>query len=291
MSERLARRLCPPVVRRMWASKKGVTAFPETRCARASSRAMSRAACITSRSTASDSATGCARTMAPGSFSERCASTRAAASSGDSTRASRDNPLVTSVNAARSPVRYPTTGTPRVSSASRVAGRSRIDLNPEQTTSDPSLRASSSRSVETSKVVAASRWTPPSPPVAITPSPHERAIQSVAETVVAASSPRATAIPRSRRPALRRSRERAIRSRSSADRPTRIRPPMIAIVAGTAPDCRTASSASRAVSRLSGQGKPCVTRVDSSATTPRPSARASATSPAISHAMVISSLS
>ena len=76
-----------------------------------------------------------------------------------------------------------------------------------------------------SKVVDAPRWTPPRPPVARTPRPATRAIQSVAETVVAASRPIATARERSRRLALRKPSERATRSSSSSSRPTRIAPP------------------------------------------------------------------
>ena len=149
-----------------------------------------------------------------------------------------------------------------------MAGTSRIDFTPEQTTSAPSARASSSRSAETSKVRPAPRWTPPRPPVARTSSPCRRASQSVAPTVDAASRPRATAHARSRRPAFRTGPRpgRASRSSSSGPSPTRTDPPSTAIVAGSAPASRTAASEARAVARLSGQGRPWVISVDSRAT-------------------------
>src|SRR5262249_43560168 len=53
---------------------------------------------------------------------------------------------------------------------------------------------------------------------------------------------------------------------------------MTATVAGTAPPSRTACSNSRASTALSGRGRPWLMIVLSSATTARPSARASATS-------------
>jgi hypothetical protein len=52
---------------------------------------------------------------------------------------------------------------------------------------------------------------------------------------------------------------------------------MIAIVAGSAPFARTTASTLRAISRFLGYGMPWVMIVDSSATTGRPAARASAT--------------
>src|SRR5690606_13524837 len=60
--------------------------------------------------------------------------------------------------------------------------------------------------------------------------------------------------------------------------PTVILPPSTAIVAGTAPSARIASSIASAVSTLAGYAKPCVISVDSSATTGRPSRSASLTS-------------
>src|SRR4029078_7227060 len=65
---------------------------------------------------------------------------------------------------------------------------------------------------------------------------------------------------------------------ASSSSPTVTSPPMTAIVAGTAPCERTASSISRATRRLSGRGSPWAMIVLSSATTGRPPASASATS-------------
>ena len=69
-----------------------------------------------------------------------------------------------------SSVARPTTGTPRVSRTSSVRGTSRIDFGPAQTTST-GVRASSSRSAETSRLDSPPRWTPPMPPVAKTRMP------------------------------------------------------------------------------------------------------------------------
>ena len=79
------------------------------------------------------------------------------------------------------------TGTPSVSRRSQVAGRSRIDFAPAQTTII-GVRASSARSADSSN--GASRWTPPIPPVANTSIPARLASESVAATVVAPSQPR-----------------------------------------------------------------------------------------------------
>ena len=72
----------------------------------------------------------------------------------------------------------------------------------------------------------------------------------------------------------------AVASASSAasSSPTRSRPSWIATVAGTRPASRTAASDARATSRFAGYGRPWLISVDSSATTGRPSASASATS-------------
>src|SRR3954471_4954638 len=55
------------------------------------------------------------------------------------------------------------------------------------------------------------------------------------------------------------------------------RPSQTAMVAGRAPSARTTASAWRAVSRLSGQGRPWAIRVDSRATTGCPARKATAT--------------
>jgi len=96
------------------------------------------------------------------------------------------------------------------------------------------------------------RCTPPMPPVAITSMPARAATHIVAATVVAPSSPRATAIARSRRLTLRTPFWVASRSSSPSVSPTLIFPSMMAIVAGTAPLSRTTCSRTCAVSRFCG---------------------------------------
>ena len=111
------------------------------------------------------------------------------------------------------------------------------------------------------------------PPVANSRTPARAAAKVVAETVVAPSAPRAHKGPRSARPALRHLSPplaRAIRSSVSPSMPTVTLPRTTATVAGTAP-CRPTS-------KFSGQGMPCATSVDSSATTARRSASALRTS-------------
>ena len=130
-----------------------------------------------------------------------------------------------------------------------------------------------------SKVSSAPRCTPPMPPVAKISMPARSAIYIVAATVVPAAPWRAATAARSRRDALTTPPERrASRSSSSRVRPTLKRPLMTAIVAGVAPWLRTAVSSISAVSRLAGYGMPWVMIVDSSATTGRLPASASATS-------------
>jgi hypothetical protein len=121
------------------------------------------------------------------------------------------------------------------------------------------------------------------PPVANTRMPARCATIIVPATVVAPSSPRATAIGRSRREHLRTAPAGRVASRSISARvrPTVIWPPSTAMVAGTAPHARTAPSIARAVSMFAGCGRPWVMSVDSSATTARPARSASATSGAI----------
>ena len=81
-------------------------------------------------------------------------------------------------------MRKPTTGTPMVSRYSRVAGTSRMDLTPEQTTATGVL-ARAARSPETSQLSRASLCTPPRPPVAKRRIPASAARCAVAATVVA----------------------------------------------------------------------------------------------------------
>ena len=97
-------------------------------------------------------------------------------------------------------------------------------------------------------VVSAPRWTPPMPPVAKTPMPAMWAIIMVVVTVQAPSWPRATSTGRSRRLALAISGPFLPKySISSGVRPAFSRPPMMAMVAGTAPLSRMICSTSRAV--------------------------------------------
>ena len=128
----------------------------------------------------------------------------------------------------------PTTGTPRVSSRSRVAGTSRIDFTPAQTTAT-GVVASDCRSADSSQVLRASRCTPPRPPVAKTRMPARAARCEVAATVVAPVPP---ARGQRRQVAgadlhdVVAGRDRAQRISSS---PTQARPSTTAMVAGTAP--------------------------------------------------------
>ena len=139
--------------------------------------------------------------------------------------------------------------------------------------------ASSSRSAEMSMVVVAPRWTPPMPPVAKTFIPAMAAMIIVVVTVVAPSSPRATSTGRSRLEAFMTPRPFLPRySIWSGVSPAFRRPPMMAIVAGTAPFSLIVSSTFSAVSTFCGYGIPWEIIVDSSATTLFPSFRAAATS-------------
>ena len=153
------------------------------------------------------------------------------------------------------------TGTPRVSSTSRVFGRSRIALAPLATTVT-GVCASSSRSAEMSKLASAPRCTPPMPPVAKTSMPARRAAIMVAATVVEPVAPSTSATARSARESLRTPRASAsqvefVRRQADADAARRT-----AIVAGMAPPARTSASTARAVSMFSGAGMPWVMMVD-----------------------------
>src|ERR1700722_10058876 len=143
---------------------------------------------------------------------------------------------------------------------------SRIDLAPAQTTATR-VRESSTRSAEMSNVSSTPRCTPPMPPVAKISMPASPATNIVAATVVPAEPLRAATSARSRREALTTPPLNwPRRSISCRSRPTLKRPSMTAIVAGTAPISRTASSTVSAVSTLRGKGMPWVMIVDSSAT-------------------------
>ena len=123
---------------------------------------------------------------------------------------------------------------------------------PAHTTST-GVCASSSRSAEMSIVTSASRCTPPMPPVANTRMPAIAAMIIVVATVVAPSSPRATSTGRSRREALITSVPFLPRySISSLESPAFSLPPMMAMVAGTAPFSRMMRSTFSAVSTFCG---------------------------------------
>ena len=94
---------------------------------------------------------------------------------------------------------------------------------------------------------SAPRCTPPIPPVAKTAIPAACAAIIVAETVVAAQPPSASAAARLGRAALRTDPAGAVASAWSAasSSPTSSRPAWIATVAGTAPAARTAASDAR----------------------------------------------
>ena len=165
-----------------------------------------------------------------------------------------------------------------------------MGFGPAQTTAT-SLRASSSRSAEMSKLVSAPRCTPPMPSVAKTRMPAIAATIIVAATVVAPrpSAPRPSRPRRCAQPVSRKGRSRRLtlvtagparpsRSICSADRPTCSQPSITAMVAGTAPWARTSACTASAVATFCGQGMPWLMMVDSSATTGRPAASAAATS-------------
>ena len=143
------------------------------------------------------------------------------------------------------------------------------------------VAASVVRSADSSQLSRASRWTPPSPPVANNRMPARAARCDVDATVVAASPPLAITGARSRTPAFANTPPSASSSRAPGSRPMHGSPPTTAIVAGTAPSARTTASSSRATSRLRPRGRPCAISVLSSATTGPPEASASATSGSI----------
>mmetsp|Transcript_18858 Transcript_18858/g.47140 ORF Transcript_18858/g.47140 Transcript_18858/m.47140 type:complete len:226 (-) Transcript_18858:268-945(-) len=177
-------------------SKKGVIFFPTTFCFSASLTAIWMAS---SASWHSDSAgMGLQRTSPPCNpwslLPLVCVSMSAAASAGVSTLDTRSSGWVL-LPPQLSPrvkkdgkafVLYPTTGTPLVSSTSRVLGRSRIDFAPAQTTATLEIE-NSSRSADTSQL--SPRCTPPIPPVTKSRRPAIPANIIVVATVVAPLSP------------------------------------------------------------------------------------------------------
>ena len=157
--------------------------------------------------------------------------------------------------------------TPLVSRYSMVKGRSKIALAPAHITITPVFE-SSSMSAEISMVSWAPLCTPPIPPVAKTSIPASAAIIIVAATVVAPSSFLAIIAGISRLEAF----VIAVPffpkySISSLVKPAFNRPPIIAMVAGTAPFFLTSSSTISAVSTFFGYGIPWEMMVLSKATT------------------------
>ena len=116
------------------------------------------------------------------------------------------------------------------------------------------------------------------PPVAKTSMPARRAQIIVAATVVAPVQPSAERDGEVGAGELADVLAAAARRARSGSRPTWMRPALMAMVAGAAPAARTSASTARAVSRLAGKGMPWVMMVDSSATSGRRAAMASATS-------------
>ena len=153
-----------------------------------------------------------------------------------------------------------------------VAAMSSTDFTPEHTTAT-GVEASTSRSADTSHddvSPGGGRCTPPSPPVPNTPMPAACASSAVDAIVVAPSRPSAIAGPRSRADSFASSASGShTRSSSLPASPTHSRPSSTAIVAGTAPAARTASSTAVATLRLRPGGRPCASSVLSSATTGR----------------------
>ena len=148
-----------------------------------------------------------------------------------------------------------------------------MDLAPAQTVMTGE-RESSRRSADSS--YAGSRCTPPMPPVATTSRPATVQSSKVAATVVAPSSPRAAAQPRSRADTLMTPSRRRNRSRSSPSRPMVASPRTSATTAGTAPCATTARRMRWSASRFAGIGRPWARTELSRATTAR-SRRATAT--------------
>ena len=173
-------------------------------------------------------------------------------------------------------MRYPATATPSVSSRSSVAGISRTDFTPADTTV-MRVRDSTVRSADSSSVSAYPRCTPPSPPVANTRMPALAASTDVAATVVPAVRFPAIAMPRSRLLTFTTDSSRAMRSRSESARPMADTPSTTAIVAGVTPASVSSASNDLAAARFPGRGRPCEMIVDSSATTGRPASSAART--------------
>ena len=201
----------------------------------------------------------------------QCALVKSTISWGESSRTLTFSPLPREKKAGNSPVLYPTTGTAIVSRYSNVAGKSKMDLAPAQTT----IMGVSERACKSVDIsMCPSRWTPPIPPVANTRIPACSAASIVPATVVPPSNFLTIALAKSRRLTFTGFLAFASLSSSLSLIPTRIFPSSNAIVAGTAPCSRTFASISRANSIFCGMGSPCVMTVDSSATMGRASSRA-----------------
>ena len=138
-----------------------------------------------------------------------------------------------------------------------------------------SFDASSSRSLEISKVTSAFLWTPPSPPVTKILIPASLDAIIVDATVVAPFSALDTIYAKSLLDVFIISSDVAMNSNSSSVNPIFIFPPIIAVVAGTA---LIISSQAFAVSIFCGYGIPCEIIVDSRATIGTPSSLAFLTS-------------
>ena len=147
----------------------------------------------------------------------------------------------------------PIVATPSSSSFSAVAAGSMMDLGPEQT-SIPGVAASSSRSALTSG--SSPGCTPPIPPVALIGMPARAAAQIVALTVVAPTTPEATAIGRSRRATFVARPGSANRASSPSSRPTTTAPSTTPTQAGTAPPRAIAALIRSMHSRFLGCGSP-----------------------------------
>src|SRR6516165_1622140 len=168
------------------------------------------------------------------------------------------------------------TATLSVSSRSSVAGMSRMDFTPAETTVIGVLD-STVKSADSSKVSLAPRCTPPRPPVANTRMPARAASTDVAATVVPPVTFLAIAMAMSRLLTLTTDSSAATRSSSPGIRPILATPSTSAIVAAVTPWPARMASNSRAASRLPGRGRPCEMIVDSSATTGVPDRNAALT--------------
>ena len=143
------------------------------------------------------------------------------------------------------------TGTPKVSSTSKVFETSKIAFAPAATTVT-AVCANSCKSAEISKLSSAPRCTPPMPPVAKTEMPAKFAAIIVAATVVAPVPPVAKHTAISARLSFAAPLVCASVSNCALSKPTNRVPSITAIVAGSAPAARTVASTLSAISRFCG---------------------------------------